>query len=518
MARADDLEDPGALRERNAFLERELQGAEERLARGERWKDELERSERRFRTIFNHSNDAIFLVDVEQDAILDVNAKASAMLGYSREELLALPMSVIHPHEMQKVRAFARSVFEKGSGFTNGLTCLTKSRAILSAEISASILEIEGRPCMIASVRDVTDRDRLVSENEYLCGEIRSGLRFDAIIGQSAGMRDVLSRIEQVAPTDTAVLITGESGTGKELVARAIHEHGARRGRALVRVNCASIPKDLFESEFFGHVKGAFTSAVSDRKGRFEVADGGTIFLDEVGEIPLGLQSKLLRVLQEGELERIGENHTRRVDVRVIAATNRDLEAACESGEFRRDLFFRLGVFLIRIPPLRERQEDIEPLVLHYVDAIGRRLGKPGLRIRPAEIRALEAYAWPGNVRELQNVIERGTILAAGRDLRLDPHGTGSGEAAGSPAGSPPVPLAGAPAGGGAGALVPRTLEDVRRIERDLIREALQASGGKLYGEDGAAARLGVKPTTLAYRIKKMGIRRGEGSPAAKTG
>ena len=271
------------LRERLAEMQSEV-------ARSKQAEQDLRSSEKRLRTIFEHSNDSIFLVDVEHEAIIDVNRKACRMLGYSREELLSIPMSAVHPHEMPKVRAFAKLVFERGEGFTDELTCLTKSGKFLAAEMSGSIIEFEDRTCMIASVRDVTERNRLALENEYLSGEIREEARFGSIIGRSPGILKVLQQIEMVAPTDTTVLILGESGTGKELVSRAIHDNSSREKHAMVRVNCASIPTELFESEFFGHVKGAFTGAVTDRPGRFDLADRGTLFLDEVGEIPLGLQ------------------------------------------------------------------------------------------------------------------------------------------------------------------------------------------------------------------------------------
>ena len=473
-----------------------LEEAESELAEHRRLEETLHKSEQRFRTIFEHSNDGIFLVDVEQDAILDVNAKASRMLGYSRRELLALPMSLIHPHEMAKVRAFAQSVVENGQGFTDELTCLTKSGEILDAEISASIFEMEDRVCMIASVRDVTERSRLALEREYLLGEIRTGLRFGPIIGDSPEIKKVLEQIEQVAPTDSSVLISGESGTGKELVARAIHEHSRRRQRTLVRVNCASIPAELFESEFFGHVKGAFTSALNDRTGRFELAHGGTIFLDEVGEIPPQLQSKMLRVLQEGEFERVGESRTRKVDVRIIAATNRELLAESKEGRFRQDLYYRLSVFPLQVPPLREHPQDVAPLAEHCLEELRKRLGKPDLHLKQEQIELLECYPWPGNVRELQNVIERSAILAREGELVLD-------------LGSLPAATTGSVNLRPAAELTSDlTLKDLDLLEREVILRALERSHWKIYGEDGAAALLSIKPTTLAYRMKKMGIRK----------
>ena len=475
------------LRERLAEMQSEV-------ARSKRAEQALQRSEKRLRTIFEHSNDSIFLVDVENEAIIDVNRKACRMLGYSREELLSIPMSAVHPHEMPKVRAFAKSVFEQGEGFTDELTCLTKSGKFLSAEISGSIIEFEDRTCMIASVRDVTERNRLALENEYLSGEIREEARFGSIIGRSPGIQKVLQQIEMVAPTDTSVLIMGESGTGKELVSRAIHDNSSRGKHAMVRVNCASIPTELFESEFFGHVKGAFTGALTDRPGRFELADRGTLFLDEVGEIPLGLQSKLLRVLQDGEFERVGEGRPRNVDVRIIAATNRDLLAESKAGRFRQDLYYRLSVFPIEIPPLRERREDIAPLAEHCIEQSCARLRKPQLQLTGEQLGRLQQYPWPGNVRELQNVIERAVILSRGARLTLELGGEeGTGQ----------VVVGQVHSGREAPDL---TLQDLQEMERDLIRRTLEACRWKIYGGDGAAARLELNPTTLASRMKRFGI------------
>ncbi|MHC4922709.1 MAG: sigma-54 interaction domain-containing protein [Planctomycetota bacterium] len=453
-------------------------------------------SEQRFRRVFEHTNDAMFLIDVAEDAILDANPKACRMLGYEREELLSLPISVIHPHEMDKMEAFAGSVMDSGSGFTDQLTCFTKQGTYLTAEISAALIDMDGRMAMIASVRDVSERDRLAEQNAYLHDELRSELWYGTIVGESDGMLKVLKQIEMVAPTDSGVLILGESGTGKELVARAIHEASSRRERPLVRVNCASIPSELFESEFFGHVKGAYTGAIRDRMGRFEMADGGTLFLDEVGEIPVELQGKLLRVLQEGTFERVGEDHTRKADVRILAATNRNLETEIGAGRFRQDLYYRLSVFPVEIPPLRDRREDIAPIVEHYVHMACERMGIPVMHPGPEALRELVDSDWPGNVRELQNVVERALILSRGGKFRL------------------PTELVAPARPGVASAATPveedtLSLDDLARMERDLIVRALDRSGGKVYGKDGAAEALGLKPTTLASRMKKMGIAKG---------
>ncbi|URD35411.1 sigma 54-interacting transcriptional regulator [Methylobacterium tardum] len=345
-----------------------------------------------------------------------------------------------------------------------------------------------------------TLRQRLELENAYLKEEIRAERHHQGIIGRSPAIAATLRQIELVAGTDATVLITGESGTGKELIARAIHEASRRSARPMIRVNCAAIPRDLFESEFFGHAKGSFTGALRDRVGRFELADGGTLFLDEVGEIPLDLQGKLLRVLQERSFERVGEARTRAVDVRVVAATNRDLRAEVASGRFRDDLYFRLNVFPIQARPLRERPEDIPPIAQHLLTAAARRLNIPEPRLSEGDVRRLCRYAWPGNVRELENVIERAAILSARGRLRLD---LPDGEPARTP---DPVRLPVAAPDGR-----PATEAERRARDRAEIVAALALTGGRISGPGGAAALLGLRPTTLASRIKAHGISRDDG-------
>jgi PAS domain S-box-containing protein len=337
-------------------------------------------------------------------------------------------------------------------------------------------------------------RERLELENAYLQEEIRIETNPRGIIGQSEAIQKTLRQVKLVAPTTAAVMITGESGTGKELIARAIHEASGRRDRPLIRVNCAAIPRELFESEFFGHVKGAFTGAVRDRIGRFELADGGTLFLDEVGEIPLELQGKLLRVLQEGNFERVGEERTRTVDVRLIAATNRNLKREVARGRFREDLYFRLNVFPVESVPLRDRREDIPLLAQHFLMSESKEL-KSDLRLSEGDARRLSRYDWPGNVRELQNVIERAAILSQSGRLRID---------------LPDTPGPHAPTGAGRQKAEARpaimTSAEMRDHERANILAALRACNGKVFGAGGAAAMLDVKPTTLASRMKALGI------------
>ncbi len=313
----------------------------------------------------------------------------------------------------------------------------------------------------------------------------RNQRRFEQIIGNSAALESVFGEVERVAPTDSTVLIQGETGTGKELIARAIHNISSRCGRPFVKLNCAAIPFDLLESELFGHEKGAFTGAIAQKIGRFEMADKGTLFLDEIGDIPLALQPKLLRVLQEQEFERLGSARTHQVDVRLVAATNRDLANMVKRGEFRSDLYYRVNVFPILLPPLRARSEDIPALVSHFVEVYGRRMGKQIDHIPPATISALSSYQWPGNIRELQNFIERSVILSDGAVL------------------SPPLAeLKRSPVAEPLGAV---TLKDA---ERDHILKTLMQTRWVVAGPNGAAARLGMKRSTLYFRMQKLGISR----------
>ncbi|MBI2564175.1 MAG: sigma 54-interacting transcriptional regulator [candidate division NC10 bacterium] len=674
----DSVREPAVLRARVAALE---QAQAERMRAESAGRD----LEERYRKIFEHSNDAIFVIDPEADRILDVNPKACGMLGYPREELLSIPVSAVHPGEMPALLAFARSVFEKGSGWTNELTCQTKAAQTLPAEISASVIDMGGRTCLIALVRDISDRKRLEAaleryaahleavveertarlrrseeqrrvlleinnaivanlerealfaaltealrqvlafdrasltlydplrdvirvyalaegsapeglvpvgtefprqgshlqsvldemrplvrpdlekelrvaledrllqegirsyvvvplmakgraigtlnvgsrvpdryseedaeflmrvatqvalaienmlayeeigglkarlqeENIYLQEEIKTDYNFEEIIGESGTLKKMLRAVESVAKTDATVLLLGETGTGKELIARAIHHLSPRMHRTLVKVNCAALPAGLIESELFGHEKGAFTGALARKIGRFELADGGTIFLDEIGDLPLELQAKLLRVLQEGEFERVGGSPSFKVNVRVIAATNRDLEKATQEGRFRPDLYYRLNVFPIRLPPLRQRREDIPLLVRYFVMKCGTKLGKRIETIPQKAMHALMAYPWPGNVREMENVIERAVILSQGSQLELGewlPRFAGSGHG--------------------------ERLATLEALERDHIVRTLELTGWRVSGETGAAKLLGLKPTTLEARMKKLGIQR----------
>jgi formate hydrogenlyase transcriptional activator len=331
--------------------------------------------------------------------------------------------------------------------------------------------------------REIADlKDKLAQEKLYLEDEIRGESDFEGIVGRSSALRHALSLVETVAPSDSTVLLLGETGTGKELIARAIHDHSRRKERTLVRLNCAAIPAGLLESELFGHEKGAFTGAISQKIGRLELADQGTLFLDEVGDIPLEIQPKLLRALQEREFERLGSTRTKKVDVRLVAATNRDLEKMIEDREFRSDLFYRLNVFPIRIPPLRERPEDIPLLVRNFTQKYGRHMGKDIQTIPATAMRKLTAWHWPGNIRELENVIERSVILTHGAALQVPLDELTHSKRA--------TPLDGTSAAG----------------EREEILRILKATNGRVAGTDGAAERMGIPRTTLISRMKKLGI------------
>ncbi len=355
-------------------------------------------------------------------------------------------------------------------------------------------LEVARRTAEISKLQE-----RLHAENIYLKEELAGVQAYGSIIGESPSLKSVLSRIALVAPTVANVLILGESGTGKELIAREIHARSARRDRPLIKVNCATIPKELYESEFFGHVKGAFTGATSDRMGRFEAADGGTLFLDEVGEIPPELQGKLLRVLQDGEFERVGEGRTRKVDVRIIAATNKNLMAEVKNGRFREDLYYRLNVFPIEVMPLRERREDIPLLAAHFTEVFSRRLNRPVPRLTAANLMDLKAHAWPGNVRELQNILERALILSPHGRLQLDlPMATGGA----------PLPDRDRTAAAADPAAPILTEADILTMQKQNMLAALVRSGWKIYGAGGAARVLGIKPTTLIERMRRYGVKR----------
>lgn len=477
------------------------------------------RIERENQLILRAAGEGIYGVNAEGKTTF-VNPAAERMLGWKAEELVGHDMhsqvhhthadgSHYHDHECPIYAAFRDGAVHQvdhekfwrkdGTSFWVDYTStpIRDNGVLIGAVIVFRDVSQrhEADEKLRAAHEEVNRlRKKLELENAYLQEQIRIDGNHHGIIGRSAAIQQTLRQVDLVAPTDATVLITGESGTGKELVARAIHDDSRRSNRPLIRVNCAAIPADLFESEFFGHAKGAFTGALRDRIGRFELADGGTLFLDEVGEIPLSLQGKLLRVLQEGQFERVGEARTRNVDVRVIAATNRDLKAQVRRGRFREDLYFRLNVFPVELVPLRERADDIPLLAVHLLREATKKLKTGELRLTEGDARRLSQYSWPGNVRELQNVIERAAILARNGRVRIDlPEGSSlqTGRRMQASAAKPAV----------------LTEDDRRERDRVNIMAALEACGGKVFGRGGAAEMLDVKPTTLASRIKTLGIR-----------
>ena len=439
-------------------------------------------------------------------------------LGYGREEVVGRPISdFFSPAERERYDGprLKESVLE-GEFNNRERQMLTRSGEVLDLVVSAIAHRNAdgGVERLLVASKDITKRlkaerrlrqtlkenarlrEELEQERDYLREEVNVALNFGRIVGTSPALNRMLKRIEAVADTPASVLVHGESGVGKELVAHAIHLQSPRRDGPLVRVNCASIPKELFESEFFGHVRGAFTGAHRDRVGRFQLADGGTIFLDEIGEIPMELQGKLLRVLQESEFERVGDDVTRSVDVRVIAATNRDLEALMVQGQFREDLFYRLSVFPVDVPPLRERGDDIVQLAQHFLEHTAQDFGREPLALSRAQAESLKAYDWPGNVRELKNVIERAVILSPGRRLRLE---------LSTPGQAGPVPAKDQQVSAPDDFL---TETQMREFTRNNIVSALESAGWRVSGDGGAAELLGVRPTTLADRIRSYGIKK----------
>jgi formate hydrogenlyase transcriptional activator len=479
----------------------------------------LRDSEEFNRRIVESSNDCIKILDLE-GRLLYISERGQELLGiedagpYVNSSWIEL-----WPGEG---RLIARAAIEqaKASGFAvfQAYGPTPQGQAKWWDTMITPIRDGQGRVARLLAIsRDITEskhaeetlksaleegrllKDRLQEENVYLRNEAKLARHLGEIVGRSDAVRRVLRKIEHVAPTDATVLITGETGTGKELVARAIHKESPRRDRPLVKVNCAALPPTLIESELFGHEKGSFTGAVGRKVGRFELADGGTLFLDEIGELPMEVQPKLLRVLQDGEFERVGSAQSIRADVRVIAATNRDLSQDVQARGFRADLFYRLNVYPITVPPLRQRPGDIALLVEHFVRVLSKKMGKEITSVAPSALEALRSYHWPGNVRELANVIERAVITTTGTVLRI------SNASETLPATAPHKPS--------------KTLEEV---EREYIAAVSEATGWKIEGPDGAAKILGVHASTLRTRMQKLGIqirrsgpRHGRGEEAA---
>jgi formate hydrogenlyase transcriptional activator len=451
-------------------------------------KTRLQESEARLERIIDSAMDAIIAVD-DAGRILLFNCAAERVFRCQAEEAIGGPCQRFLSQTL--CRVLTEYMSEAGPKtpiwVPEGMSALRADGETFPIEATFSYAEANGRALYTVFLRDVQERQRLRGLNLYLQEELRGSQAEGDLIGASEGLRAVMENVRQVAATDVSVLLLGETGTGKELIARAIHASSTRKEQALVTLNCAAIPKDLVESELFGHEKGAFTGALARKLGRFELADKGTLFLDELGELHLDLQAKLLRVLQEGEFERVGGIETRKVDVRILAATNRDLARRARDGSFRADLYYRLNVFPITLPPLRHRKEDLPLLVQHFVRRYAEKYGKHIAAIPAHAMNALEAHDWPGNVRELQHVIERAVILTRGAELALD------AEVLDPALSRQPGPPA---------------IETLEAAERAHILKALEACGWRVSGKGGAAELLGLRPSTLDFRMKKRGIKR----------
>jgi PAS domain S-box-containing protein len=500
----------------------------------------LKVSETRYRRLFEAAQDGILLLDADTGQILDVNPFLLKMLGYSHKDFLGKKLWEIGPFsDIAASRLRFSELQTKGHVRYEHLPLETKDGRLIDVEVVSNVYIVDQEKIIQCNVRDITLRkqteaalrkaydemdlrvkertaeltranerlsqeiedrkqtanslkraleiikqlkDQLLEENLNLREEVNLLHSHDDIVGNSEAIRAVLQQIGQVAPTDSTVLIQGETGTGKELIAHAIHRLSARKDRLMIKVNCAALPPTLIESELFGREKGAFTGALSKQIGRFELADASTIFLDEVDALPLELQTKLLRVLESGEFERLGSPRTVKVNIRIISATNRDLSRVVSGGGFREDLYYRLNVFQITIPPLRERREDILPLIWSFVQEFSKRMGKRIESIPQKDVEALQAYPWPGNVRELRNITERAMITATGPVLHLD---------------VPKIAQSGADQSG--------TLEE---MEKRHIVKALNTTGWRVSGMGGAAELLGINPKTLESRMQRLGIQR----------
>ena len=478
------------------------------------------RLEQHYRDLYRATPAMLHTVDAK-GRIVYVSNHWLKKLGYRREEAIGRPITDFQTEGTRAslTQQQLEDVIAQGSLLNEPRELVTKSGEVIEVLISSAEDRDENGEvvALLVACKDVTARNRaerrlraafeenaqlreeLERERDYLREEVQVSMNFGRMIGESPVLKKMLARLEAVAQTDVSVLIQGESGVGKELVAHVIHAASVRADGPLVKVNCAAVPQELFESEFFGHVKGSFTGAHRDRVGRFQLADGGTIFLDEVGEIPLSLQSKLLRVLQESEYERVGDEETHTVDLRVIAATNRDLEQAVADGRFREDLFYRLSVFPIEVPPLRQRGDDVVQLASHFLERTCQDFGHTPLALSRQQAALLQQYDWPGNIRELKNVIERAVILSQGKVLRLDLAMANILE-----------PTAEVEEMADEKTLGERILTDqeLSEVMRRNMLNALRASDWRVSGPNGAARLLGLKPTTLADRMKKLGISR----------
>ncbi len=482
--------------------------------------DKLSKLQIAHQLILDAAGEGIYGLDNE-GRITFGNSASTEILGWHVGDVRGQRAHEVHHHSHADGSSYPREACPIYAAITDGKVHRVDDEVFWHTNGSAIPVEYTSTPIMtdgkpngaVVIFRDVSKRreverqreeayeeikaltEQLEQERDYLRDEINITVNFGEIIGESQALKRALAQIEAVAQTPASVLILGESGVGKEMIARAIHTKSARVDRPLVKVNCASIPKDLFESEFFGHVRGAFTGAHQDRVGRLQLADGGTLFLDEVGEIPLSQQGKLLRALQEGEFERVGDDKTMKVDVRVVAATNRNLMEEIKAGRFREDLYYRLSVFPLEVPPLRDRLDDVVPLAAHFLETICREFGREPPRMTQNHVSILKRQAWPGNIRELKNVIERAVILSAGGRLRLD------------------LALSDVLAEKQLPTKLPAedpsefvTVAEFRELEKANLIAALQHANWIIWGPDGAAELLGMKPSTLTYQMKTFGI------------
>jgi PAS domain S-box-containing protein len=482
--------------------------------------EDLAKLQKAHQLILDTAGEGIYGLDAEGNTTFG-NAATAEILGWQVDEVLGKKAHDVHHHSHSDGSPYPREDCPIYAALTDGEVHRVDGEVFWHTNGTSVPVEYTSTPIMkggepdgaVIVFRDVSERraverqreeayarikeltEQLEQERDYLREEINITVNFGEIIGESQALKRALAQIEAVAQTPVSVLILGESGVGKEMIARAIHTKSHRADKPLVKVNCASIPKDLFESEFFGHIRGAFTGAHKDRVGRFQLADGGTLFLDEIGEIPMSQQGKLLRALQEGEFERVGDEKTCKVDVRVVAATNRNLMDEIKAGRFREDLYYRLSVFPLEVPPLRERIDDIAPLALFFLDKICRELGRDTLRMTQHQIATLKGQAWPGNIRELKNVIERAVISSTGNRLRLDIAMPSLSNESQSSAKDLPT---------GQADFV--TTEEFKELEKANMIAALRAADWKVWGPEGAAELLGMKPSTLAYQMATLGI------------
>lgn len=507
----------------SAELRQRIEDLEAEEIKHKQAEEALQVSETRYRRLFEAAQDGILLLDADTGQITDVNPFLIYMLSYSREDLLGKKLWEIGAFkDIEASKAAFGELQAKGYVRYEDLPLETKDGRHIAVEFVSNVYLVNHHKVIQCNIRDITKRkllaealqeahnelerrveertvelrtalsevkslkDQLEAENTYLRKEVKMRGQFGKIIGESDGLKYVLYRAEQVAPTNTTVLILGETGTGKELIAAAIHNLSPRKDRPLITVNCAALPANLIESELFGREKGAFTGADTRQVGRFEIANGSTLCLDEIGELPLEVQAKLLRVIQHNEFERLGSSQTIKVDTRIIATTNRNLEEEVRKGRFRQDLYYRLNVFPITVPPLRQRREDIPLMVQAFTERYSRKLGKQIASIQKETMKALQDYPWPGNVRELESVIERAVILCPGPTLQL----ADKLETLCSPLSS-----------------TVRTLEE---MERNQILKTVSETRWRIEGKDGAAEILGLHPSTLRARMHKLGILRPE--------